>query len=181
MKNQNLNLLNLVRSKFRDDIILRLSELSSSKHGRLNFHFASDKFKIQKQEVNEFKKYLQEKHLIFRRNKNIAHKQMSPKWDQIDPRPFISNSALVKAIAWAISIMKNFDKVLFRDNYKLLCENPDIGQKQILTNFYFFEQVGRCHFSKGVNYLSRNEEIYRDNIGLFNKQSEIMYNVEPVF
>ena len=120
MKNQNLNLLNLVRSKFRDDIILRLSELSSSKHGRLNFHFASDKFKIQKQEVNEFKKYLQEKHLIFRRNKNIAHKQMSPKWGQIDPRPFISNSALVKAIAWAISIMKNFDKVLFRDNYKLL-------------------------------------------------------------
>jgi len=120
MKNQNLNLLQLVRHKFKDDIILRLSELSSSKHGRLNFHFASDKFGIQKQEINKFSKYLKEKHLIFRRNKIIAHKQISPKWDQIDPSPYVSNSTLVRAIAMALSIMKKFDEDFYGIQSKLL-------------------------------------------------------------
>ena len=35
MDNENLQLINIVRSKFRDDIIQRLSELSSTKHVRL--------------------------------------------------------------------------------------------------------------------------------------------------
>ena len=61
MENENLQLLNILRSKFRDDIISRLSELTSSKHGRLNFNFAADKFKIQKNEVKKFSKLTKEK------------------------------------------------------------------------------------------------------------------------
>lgn len=120
MQNKNLQLLNLVRAKFRDDIISRLSELTSSKHGRLNFHFASDKFKVQKEEVKKFSDYLKEKHLIFRRNKNIAHKEISPRWNQIDPQPFIPKFVLLRAVGWAISIMKQFDKSYYGEDYRKL-------------------------------------------------------------
>ena len=118
IKNENLLLLNLVRYKFRDDIISRLSELTSTKHGRLNFHFAADKFKIQKDEITEFGNFLKEKNLIFRRNKNIAHKQMSPKWEQIDPSPAIRRRVLVKAIGWTIRIMKKFDQKHLGEDYR---------------------------------------------------------------
>ena len=120
MKNKNLQLLNLVRAKFRDDIISRLSELTSSKHGRLNFHFAADKFKVQKEEVKKFSNYLKEKHLIFRRNKIKAHKEMSPRWNQIDPQPVIRKSVLLRAVGWAISIMKQFDKAYYGEDYRNL-------------------------------------------------------------
>lgn len=120
IENTNLQILNIVRQKFKDDIISRLSELSSSKHGRLNFHFAADKFKVQKEEVQKFSNYLKEKHLIFRRNKNIAHKEISPKWNQIDPQPFIRKSVLLRAIGWSIVIMKGFDKAYYGEDYKKL-------------------------------------------------------------
>lgn len=119
-KNKNLQLLNLVRSKFRDDIIARLSELSSTKHGRLNFNFAADKFIIQKDEVKNFSNFVKKENLIFRRNKNIAHKEMSPTWKQIDPSPVIRKCILLRAIAWSISIMKQFDKAYYGEDYKKL-------------------------------------------------------------
>jgi hypothetical protein len=120
MQNKNLLLINLVRDKFRDDIISRLSELSSSKHGRLNFNFAADKFKIQKDEIRNFSNYLNEKHLIFRRNKNIAHKAISPTWKQIDPKPAIPKGILLRAISWSILIMKQFDRAYYGEDYRLL-------------------------------------------------------------
>ena len=120
MSNKNLQLLSIVRSKFKDDIILRLSELASSKHGRLNFHFAADKFKTQKNEVKKFNDYLLNKHLIFRRNKNIAHKQISPRWNQVDPSPVIRKTTLLKAVAWAVIIMKQFDKEHYGESYREL-------------------------------------------------------------
>jgi hypothetical protein len=118
MQNKNLQLLNLVRDKFKDDIISRLSELSSSKHGRLNFNFAADKFKIQKNEIKNFSKFLNEKHINFRRNKNIAHKEMSPTWKQIDPKPVINKCVLLHAITWSISIMKQFDRAYYGEDYR---------------------------------------------------------------
>lgn len=118
MANENLQLLNIVRSKFRDDIISRLSELSSTKHGRLNFNFAADKLKVQKKEVQEFAVFLKEQNLIFSRNKNIAHKQISPKWSQMDPSPAIPKKVLTRSVAWAILIMKNFDKEHLGEVYK---------------------------------------------------------------
>lgn len=120
MQNKNLQLLNLVRSKFRDDLIARLSELCSTKYGRLSFYYAADKFLTQKEEVKRFHNYLKEKNLIFRRNKNIAHKEMSPTWNQIDPQPVIRKRTLTKAVAWSISIMKQFDRVYYGEDYKKL-------------------------------------------------------------
>jgi hypothetical protein len=118
MKNENLTLLNIVRSKFRDDIISRLSELSSTTHGRVNFNFASDKFKIQKQEIRDFREFLNKNNLIFRRNKNISHKQISPKWNQRDPSPHIPNKVITRAVAWAMVIMKKFDKEYYGNDYR---------------------------------------------------------------
>ena len=69
--------------------------MSSSKHGRLNFNFAADKFKVQKNEIKNFSIYLNEKHINFRRNKNIAHKEMSPTWKQIDPKPAYQEACFV--------------------------------------------------------------------------------------
>lgn len=120
MENLPLTLVNLVRSKFRDDMILRLAELSSRRYDTLNFHFAADKFKIQQNEVKEFREYLKVYHIEFRRNNNIAHKHISPTWDEIDPRPHIPYPVLTKAIGWAISIMKKFDEKYFGQDYVLL-------------------------------------------------------------
>lgn len=131
LKNKNLQLLNLVRAKFRDDIISRLSELTSSKHGRLNFHFAADKFKIQKEEVNKFSNFLKDKHLISRRNKNIAHKEISPTWNQIDPQPVIRKSTLLRVVGWAVSIMKQFDKAYYGEDYRKLWKEERKGRYEM--------------------------------------------------
>lgn len=120
LRDKNLQILNLVRSKFRDDLIARLSELSSSGYGRLNFHFAADKFRIQKEEVKKFSSYLKENHFVFRRNNNIAHKAMSPSWNQIEPHPIISKPVLLRSVGWAISIMKQFDKAYYGEDSRRL-------------------------------------------------------------
>lgn len=109
-ENNELQIINKTRSKFRNDIILRLSELSSSKHGRLNFYFAAEKFNIQKSEVSAFKQFLNKKHLVFKRNNNIAHKKLSPRWKQIDPDPYISRCSILRAIGWTITLMKMIDE-----------------------------------------------------------------------
>ncbi|MGK0412391.1 MAG: hypothetical protein ACJA1B_000583, partial [Polaribacter sp.] len=77
IENENLNLLKIVQTKFKEDIIARLSEISKTAHGRVNFNFAADKFKIQKEEVKKFSNYLKEKNIEFSRNKNISHKEIS--------------------------------------------------------------------------------------------------------
>jgi hypothetical protein len=117
MNNLRLTMVDLVRSKLRDDIILRLDELSSQGFKTLNFQFASEKFKVHQDEVKEFRKYLKDNHFEFRRNNNIAHKRMSPTWDDIDPKPHIPYPVLTKAIGWAISIMKKFDEKHFGQDY----------------------------------------------------------------
>jgi hypothetical protein len=119
-ENQQLTLINLVRSKFRDDLILRLAELSSRRYDTINFHFAADKFKIQQNEVKAFREYLKVHHIEFRRNNNIAHKHISPTWKELDPMPHVPYLVITKAIAWAISLMKKFDKEYFGDGYKLI-------------------------------------------------------------
>lgn len=113
----NIQLLHLVQSKFREDIILRLSELSSTNYNTVNFNYAADKFKIQKTEVKKFRDYLERNHLIFSRNMNIAHKVMSPRWDQLDPSPIIKRRVLTRATAWAVKIMKRFDKEQYGEDY----------------------------------------------------------------
>lgn len=120
MANESLNIINLVRSKFRDDIISRLVELSQSKHGRLNFHYAADKFKTQKKEVIDYREFLKSKHLVNRRNWNIAHKKISPTWNQIDPKPHVPKSVLLRSVVKTIIIMKGFDRRVFGNEYKEL-------------------------------------------------------------
>ena len=109
LENEDLTLYNIIRSRFRDDIVLRLSDLSSSKHGRLNFHFAADKLGVYKAEVKAYAAMLDKIYVVYRRNKNIAHKQISPRWDNIDPQPHIPYRKLVRAIGTTVYLMKNFD------------------------------------------------------------------------
>jgi hypothetical protein len=120
MNNVHLTLVDLVRSKLRDDMILRLDELSSQGFKTLNFQFASDKFNLQQEEVKAFRKYLKANHFEYKRNNNIAHKHISPTWNEIDPNPHIPFSVLTKAIGWAISIMKKLDEKYFGLDYKLI-------------------------------------------------------------
>ena len=120
IENQELNVVNLIRTKFKDDIILRLSELASTTHGTVNFSFAYTKLKMNDDDLKKYKTYLETKHIIFRRNKNIAHKQISSNWGDIDPRPYISNFTITKSISWAISLMKQIDKTWLGEDYKVL-------------------------------------------------------------
>ena len=117
-QNPELQVLNITRRKFKNDIILRITELSSADYKTINFHYASDKFKVHKEEIKSFRNYLKEKNLIFNRNKNIAHKAFSTSRNQLTPNPVIRNIVLLKSIGWAIRIMKKFDEVYYGRDYR---------------------------------------------------------------
>jgi len=109
-QNKNLNFLYLVTGKFRDDIIARVAELGDKKVGQLTFHFAFRKFKTLETEVNSFEQFVKENKFTDRRNNFISHKSVKPKWeDNIAPHR-ISYKIMTRALAMAISLMKQFDE-----------------------------------------------------------------------
>jgi hypothetical protein len=59
LKDQNLIFLSLLRQKMQDEIVARLSELSTPKIGRLTFHFASAKLNALQTEEDSFRRFIQ--------------------------------------------------------------------------------------------------------------------------
>lgn len=109
LKNTDLNRVNIIKSKFQDEIISRLSELGYKVYGRVNFHFAADKLKILQNEVKEFEDFLVQNNFRARRNEYISHKNLPPNWDDHRAPYRITYQTMLRGIAMAVSIMKKFD------------------------------------------------------------------------
>lgn len=68
----------LLRGKLADDLIAQLSELADAKIGRTNFYFASRKFGVLAEEVQQFERYVLKNKLRGKRNQEIAHREQPP-------------------------------------------------------------------------------------------------------
>ena len=107
-KNQELTINYIVVGKLRDDIIARLSELSTKKNDRINFNSAVTKFGILRSEFSVFEDYILSNNFKDRRNKQISHKELIPKLE--DERYYvIKNRTLITAIALSHNLMMEFD------------------------------------------------------------------------
>jgi len=110
LKNQNLIFISLLRQKMHDEIVARLSELSTAKIGRLTFHFASAKLNALHAEEDSFRRFIQRERFEEKRNYDISHKELPERWSD---HQFISipYRVLLRAVARASSLMKKIDRL----------------------------------------------------------------------
>src|SRR5207253_2406682 len=72
-ENSDLTLVYLLKDKFEDEIVARLSELAEEKVGRLNFYFAAEKLQKLQVEVSNFSNYIKKNGFREKRNHDISH------------------------------------------------------------------------------------------------------------
>jgi hypothetical protein len=109
-KDQNLIFLSLLRHKMEDEIVARLSELSTAKIGRLTFHFASAKLNALQTEEDSFRRFIQREKFDEKRNYDISHKELPERWSD---HQYISipYRTLLRAVGRASVLMKKIDRL----------------------------------------------------------------------
>lgn len=115
IQNPDLNFMNLIKSKLSDDIIARLSELSETKTGRINFYFAGQKLSNLEHEIKEFKNFIENKNFRKRRNQYISHKQIPPRFEDWRGPHRIEYKTLLRGVGMALRLMKKIDNVYLGD------------------------------------------------------------------
>lgn len=116
LRNPELNFINAIVEKFKDELISRLAELANKKHGQLNFYFAANKLKVLREETYDFIRFIESEKFLVRRNKFISHKHISSSWEQQTPLPRISYKTIVKGVTLALVLMKKFDVEYYGKN-----------------------------------------------------------------
>lgn len=112
MSNGQLIFLNILSQKMQDELIARLSELSESKIGRLTFYFATEKLKALHDDSEKFAIFIEVNGFRKKRNWDISHKELPEKWsDQRAPTQILYNK-LLRAIAFALRLMKKIDRIV---------------------------------------------------------------------
>ena len=101
----------LLRTKFRDDIVARLSELAECKIGRANFYFASVKLDKLHDEAQRYSKYIEKESFKKKRNYDISHKIMPETWQEHSDI-HIEYAVIVKALAMAVRLMRKIDRIV---------------------------------------------------------------------
>ena len=108
-ENRELATLNLMKERFRDDLVARLSELAEEKIGQLTFYFAAQKLDLFHDDVAAFAKYVVKHGLREKRNSDVSHKELPETWT--DHRHLhVRYKALVCATAQAVRLMKRIDR-----------------------------------------------------------------------
>lgn len=108
MSNRSLRLTYALVDKLEDEIAARLSELSQSRVGRLNFHFASRKLGLPPTPASEFARFIKTSRIKEKRDRYISHKDLPEKWEDYTLLS-IPYSTLLRAIAFALRLMKQLD------------------------------------------------------------------------
>ena len=114
-----LKLLRII-DKFKNDIISRLSELSEKKVGQVNFNFATRKLSILEKETESYQRFIIDNKFLNLRHEYISHKNLPPTWKEHKAPYRISNLTILKGIAKALMLMKEFDKVYLGVRAKFL-------------------------------------------------------------
>jgi len=114
-----LKLLRVI-DKFKNDIIARLSELSEKKVGQINFDFASQKLNTLIKETKKYQDFIKEKKFMNLRHEYISHKKLPATWEEHRAPYRISDLTILKGVAKALILMKDFDQVYLGVRSKFL-------------------------------------------------------------
>jgi len=110
LKDQNLMFISILKQKMHDEIVARLSEMSTAKIGRLTFHFAAAKLNALHTEEDSFRQFIQRERFEEKRNYDISHKELPEQWSdhQLLSIPY---RTLLRAVARASALMKKIDRL----------------------------------------------------------------------
>ena len=110
-KNSDFLKMNLIKKKFQDDIISRLSELANKSFGKVNFYFAIKKMKTLESDFYEFEKFIVVNKFKAKRDEFISHKKQPPTLKDSQAEYRISYFITLKGITKAMILMKNIDRI----------------------------------------------------------------------
>ena len=97
--NPDLAFVYVLKDKFEDELVARLSELAEEKIGRLNFYFAAEKLVKFQKEVLYFSKYIEKNGFRQKRNHDISHKELPEKWEDHRAPLHIPYRTIVRAVS----------------------------------------------------------------------------------
>jgi len=108
--NPELAFVYLLKDKFEDELVARLSELAEEKIGRLNFYFAAEKLGKFQREASDFSQYIARNGFRQKRNHDISHKELPEKWEDHRAPLHIPYRAIVRAVSHALRLIKRIDR-----------------------------------------------------------------------
>jgi len=111
LENAGFQLLNVLVDRLRNDVTARLSELGEKKIGSLNFHFLGVKRPEFQIVAEDFATFVVSKGIRDKRNRDISHKELPPKWNDHRSR-YVNDRLLTRGTALALRTMKYIDRKL---------------------------------------------------------------------
>src|SRR5438445_8361272 len=108
--NPDLAFVYLLKDKFEDELVARLSELAEEKVGRLNFYFTAEKLGKFQQDASDFSSYIERNGFRQKRNRDISHKELPEKWEDHRAPLHIPYRRIVRAVAHALRLIKRIDR-----------------------------------------------------------------------
>lgn len=108
--NPDLAFVYLLKDKFEDELVARVSELAEEKIGRLNFYFAAEKLGNFQQEASDFSNYIERNGFRQKRNQDISHKELPERWENHRAPLHIPYRTIVRAASHALRLMKRIDR-----------------------------------------------------------------------
>lgn len=111
LKNETLTFISVLQHKMHNEIVARLSELSSEKIGRLTFHFAAAKLNALHSEEESFRRFIRSHGFEEKRNYDISHKELPEQWSD---HKFIAipYKSLLQGVGRATRLMKRIDRLV---------------------------------------------------------------------
>lgn len=118
-KNPDFLKVNLIRKRFHDDIVSRLSELAHKSFGKVNFYFAIKKMKTLESDFKDFEAFIILNKFKAKRDEFISHKKQPPSLEYSRSEYRISYYVILKGIAKALVLMKKIDRIHIGENSDL--------------------------------------------------------------
>jgi hypothetical protein len=109
LQNDALTTLHILIGKLEDEIVARLSELSERKIGQLTFHFAAAKLGVLNDDVLHFRRFIEAKGFVEKRNLDISHKALPQTFADHRYR-HIRYRTISHGVAMALRLMKRIDR-----------------------------------------------------------------------
>ncbi|MFI8604228.1 hypothetical protein ACIGCP_07190 [Cellulophaga baltica] len=150
--NSEFNKRNIIKKKFVDDIISKLSELAQQSNRHLNFFLATQKIdklnlatqkKIDKlnSELKEYQDFIVDNNFKVRRNEFISHKKLPLTWAGHKAAYSIPYKTITKAIAKALILMKKIDDIY-------IGANASLNWRKLRANRYSYDIAARAQYMK---------------------------------
>ena len=119
LNSREFNKRNIIKKKFADDIISKLSELAQESNRHLNFFLATQKIAKLNSEFKEYQDFIVNNNFKIRRNEFISHKNLPLTWAGHKAAYSIPYKTIIKAIAKALILMKKIDDIHIGANASL--------------------------------------------------------------